>query len=162
MKLRVYTALVGFIAACAPNRRAEEDFTVILPNAAQYGVALIDRHPISRSQLAACVDDGACTDIGAESADPAWLTRERAEQYCVWRGARLPSDDERSFAPVARPQWKDAVRTGITLEWTRERCFQSDAESSRHRITKDCPVGAWARCARSVPGASAVVSREQL
>lgn len=158
--------VIGFLllAACStPEEPPSVEVLIVMPGqwtdcdhgcSERMGASLyaIDRKPVSQKHLSACVRAGVCKDVGLESSDPATLDRERAEQYCAWRGARLPTEFERKQARLAVPRWTDGGGSAGGLEWTSRDCVRIDVSGGIAKVDEEwCDAGTWVRCARTIP-----------
>jgi hypothetical protein len=112
----------------------------------------IDREPANQNDMSSCVKAGVCEDIGSDQSDPAVVDRERARQYCSWRGARLPTELERKRARLAVPHRNDLRGEMGGLEWTEQDCVRIGATGGIATWNEDaCDAGTWVRCARDFP-----------
>jgi formylglycine-generating enzyme required for sulfatase activity len=63
----------------------------------------LDSHEVVESDYLACVEARRCAPIelrGEPGLPVTGATRREAEQYCRWRGGRLPTSDEHTFAAM--------------------------------------------------------------
>lgn len=148
--MRIHSLAI-FLASCAAPAPVQVDTAVMLPSRGYGGVAVVDLVPASRKQFSACVEASVCADVGTEPANPAIVSRDRAEQYCSWRGARLLTAEERTMAPV--PLWGHLNGQSVhsVSEWTHKGCLDFRVENGHVTRLGDCEIGAWVRCIWSMP-----------